>query len=134
MLLVGMLIGVSCDPLWRKNCTFQGSFLAQPGERSPSDIRANGEDRQIWTRDESSTDSRLLKNNDGVSEPEYRLPQTTLGAVLTPISLFVYQGISWFCQNRRLNMQGQYRANNVPARDLAGRDEFRPHAARLQPC
>ncbi|EMF16737.1 MFS general substrate transporter [Sphaerulina musiva SO2202] len=55
-ILVGMLMGVSCDPLWRKNY------------------------------------SRLVQNNDGVSEPEYRLPPTILGAILTPLALF---GFGW---------------------------------------
>ncbi|EME89508.1 uncharacterized protein MYCFIDRAFT_185788 [Pseudocercospora fijiensis CIRAD86] len=41
-LFIGMLAGVSCDPLWRKNYI------------------------------------RLVENNDGVSEPEFRLPPTIL--------------------------------------------------------
>ncbi|SMR51475.1 unnamed protein product [Zymoseptoria tritici ST99CH_1A5] len=47
-ILVGMLIGVSCDPLWRRNYI------------------------------------RLVDKNDGISEPEFRLPPTILGAVLVP--------------------------------------------------
>lgn len=41
-ILVGMLLGISCDPFWRKNY------------------------------------DRLVRNNDGVSEPEFRLPPTIL--------------------------------------------------------
>lgn len=41
-IFVGMLIGVSCDPLWRKNYV------------------------------------RLVRNNGGKSEPEFRLPPTIL--------------------------------------------------------
>ncbi|SMQ49541.1 unnamed protein product [Zymoseptoria tritici ST99CH_3D7] len=55
-ILVGMLIGVSCDPLWRRNYI------------------------------------RLVDKNDGISEPEFRLPPTILGAVLVPVSLF---GFGW---------------------------------------
>jgi len=55
-LLVGMLVGVGCDPLWRRNY------------------------------------QRLVRNNDGVSEPEFRLPPTICGAVVVPISLF---GFGW---------------------------------------
>lgn len=124
-ILVGMLIGVSCDPLWRKNCTFTAHALTQPGE--------NGEDPQIGIRAKSSTDSRLVKNNDGVSEPEYRLPPTILGALLTPISLFVRQDISWSWHDRLLVMQGQYCANNVPA-GIWVDVRVSPYAARLQPC
>ncbi|KXL41506.1 MAG: hypothetical protein FE78DRAFT_156310, partial [Acidomyces sp. 'richmondensis'] len=51
-IFVGMVMGVSCDPLWRRNYV------------------------------------RLVKNNGGVSEPEYRLPPTICGAILVPISLF----------------------------------------------
>ncbi|KXT04370.1 hypothetical protein AC578_3613 [Pseudocercospora eumusae] len=52
-IFVGMLAGVSCDPLWRKNYI------------------------------------RLVENNNGVSEPEFRLPPTILGALIVPVSLFV---------------------------------------------
>ncbi|KAF7185279.1 Efflux pump atB [Pseudocercospora fuligena] len=60
-IFVGMLAGVSCDPLWRKNYI------------------------------------RLVENNDGVSEPEFRLPPTILfiinrGALIVPVSLF---GFGW---------------------------------------
>ncbi|KAI7112116.1 hypothetical protein KC337_g18815, partial [Hortaea werneckii] len=55
-IFVGMVIGVNCDPLWRRNYT------------------------------------RLVSNNGGVSEPEYRLPPTILGAMIVPISLF---GFAW---------------------------------------
>ncbi|KXT11169.1 hypothetical protein AC579_6867 [Pseudocercospora musae] len=52
-IFVGMLAGVSCDPLWRKNYI------------------------------------RLVENNSGVSEPEFRLAPTILGALIVPVSLFV---------------------------------------------
>ncbi|KAI4747425.1 MFS general substrate transporter [Aureobasidium sp. EXF-12298] len=55
-IFVGMITGVSCDPIWRKNYT------------------------------------RLVNKNGGVSEPEFRLPPTILGAVLVPIGLF---GFGW---------------------------------------
>ncbi|KAK5123537.1 hypothetical protein LTR85_002575 [Meristemomyces frigidus] len=55
-IFVGMIIGVNCDPLWRRNY------------------------------------ARLVRNNGGVSEPEYRLPPTILGAAIVPISLF---GFAW---------------------------------------
>ncbi|KAI7241156.1 MFS general substrate transporter [Hortaea werneckii] len=55
-IFVGMVIGVNCDPLWRRNYT------------------------------------RLVSNNGGASEPEYRLPPTILGAMTVPISLF---GFAW---------------------------------------
>ncbi|EMC99669.1 hypothetical protein BAUCODRAFT_30045 [Baudoinia panamericana UAMH 10762] len=55
-IFVGMLIGVACDPLWRRNY------------------------------------ERLVRNNKGKSEPEYRLPPTILGAAIVPISLF---GFGW---------------------------------------
>ncbi|PPJ52936.1 hypothetical protein CBER1_11491 [Cercospora berteroae] len=55
-IFVGMIAGVSCDPLWRK--------------------------RYI----------RLVEQNGGVSEPEFRLPPTILGAVIVPLSLF---GFGW---------------------------------------
>ncbi|KAG9577133.1 MFS general substrate transporter, partial [Aureobasidium melanogenum] len=51
-IFVGMITGVSCDPIWRKNYI------------------------------------RLVNKNGGVSEPEFRLPPTILGAVLVPIGLF----------------------------------------------
>ncbi|THW30071.1 MFS general substrate transporter [Aureobasidium pullulans] len=51
-IFVGMVTGVSCDPIWRKNY------------------------------------NRLVTNNGGVSEPEFRLPPTILGAILVPIGLF----------------------------------------------
>ncbi|KAI7521642.1 hypothetical protein KC317_g22051, partial [Hortaea werneckii] len=37
-------------------------------------------------------DTRLVSNNGGASEPEYRLPPTILGAMIVPISLF---GFAW---------------------------------------
>ncbi|USW59394.1 Putative sugar transporter, major facilitator superfamily, MFS transporter superfamily [Septoria linicola] len=55
-IFVGMLLGVSCDPLWRR--------------------------RYI----------RLVEQNNGISEPEFRLPPTILGAIIVPISLF---GFGW---------------------------------------
>ncbi|CAD0027105.1 unnamed protein product [Aureobasidium pullulans] len=55
-IFVGMVTGVSCDPIWRKNY------------------------------------NRLVTNNGGVSEPEFRLPPTILGAILVPIGLF---GFGW---------------------------------------
>ncbi|KAK0896578.1 hypothetical protein LTR57_022504, partial [Friedmanniomyces endolithicus] len=55
-IFVGTVIGVSCDPLWKRNYV------------------------------------RLVRNNGGVSEPEFRLPPTILGAVLVPVSLF---GFGW---------------------------------------
>ncbi|KAF2211896.1 hypothetical protein CERZMDRAFT_112204 [Cercospora zeae-maydis SCOH1-5] len=55
-IFVGMIAGVSCDPLWRK--------------------------RYI----------RLVEQNGGVSEPEFRLPPTILGAIIVPLSLF---GFGW---------------------------------------
>ncbi|GAB7349452.1 hypothetical protein MBLNU459_g8555t3 [Dothideomycetes sp. NU459] len=55
-IFVGMIIGVSCDPFWRRNY------------------------------------ARLVKKNGGVSEPEFRLPPTILGAILVPIGLF---GFGW---------------------------------------
>ncbi|WPH00743.1 MFS general substrate transporter [Acrodontium crateriforme] len=55
-IMVGMIIGVSCDPLWRRN------------------------------RD------RLIRNNGGISEPEFRLPPTVLGACLIPVAMF---GFGW---------------------------------------
>ncbi|KAK6003316.1 hypothetical protein QM012_001161 [Aureobasidium pullulans] len=63
-IFVGMITGVSCDPIWRKNYT------------------------------------RLVTKNGGVSEPEFRLPPTILGAVLVPIGLFgfgwtTYSSVPW---------------------------------------
>ncbi|KAK0848829.1 hypothetical protein LTS02_013873, partial [Friedmanniomyces endolithicus] len=55
-IFVGTVIGVSYDPLWKRNYV------------------------------------RLVRNNGGVSEPEFRLPPTILGAVLVPVSLF---GFGW---------------------------------------
>ncbi|KAI4724107.1 MFS general substrate transporter [Aureobasidium sp. EXF-10728] len=55
-IFVGMVTGVSCDPIWKKNY------------------------------------SRLVTKNGGVSEPEFRLPPTILGAILVPIGLF---GFGW---------------------------------------
>ncbi|KAH9810758.1 efflux pump atB-like [Teratosphaeria destructans] len=55
-IFVGMLVGVSLDPIWRRNY------------------------------------DRLVRNNGGVSEPEFRLPPTILGAMLVPVSLF---GFGW---------------------------------------
>ncbi|KAL2028146.1 hypothetical protein VTO58DRAFT_110834 [Aureobasidium pullulans] len=63
-IFVGMVTGVSCDPIWRKNY------------------------------------NRLVTNNGGVSEPEFRLPPTILGAILVPIGLFgfgwtTYSSVHW---------------------------------------
>ncbi|TKA82819.1 hypothetical protein B0A55_01046 [Friedmanniomyces simplex] len=55
-IFVGTVLGVSCDPLWRRNY------------------------------------ARLVRNNGGISEPEFRLPPTILGAMLVPVSLF---GFGW---------------------------------------
>jgi hypothetical protein len=55
-LLVGMTLGVACDPLWRR----------------------------IYTK--------LVQKNNGVSEPEFRLPPTVVGVWLVPIGLF---GFAW---------------------------------------
>ncbi|KAK5133872.1 hypothetical protein LTR08_007203 [Meristemomyces frigidus] len=55
-IFVGMVLGISSDPLWRRNY------------------------------------ARLVRNNGGVSEPEFRLPPTILGAIIVPISLF---GFAW---------------------------------------
>ncbi|KAK3111392.1 hypothetical protein LTR53_013415, partial [Teratosphaeriaceae sp. CCFEE 6253] len=60
-IFVGMVIGVSCDPLWRTNYM------------------------------------RLVRNNGGVSEPEFRLPPTILGAAIVPVSLF---GFGWTTYRR----------------------------------
>ncbi|KAF2764237.1 MFS general substrate transporter [Teratosphaeria nubilosa] len=58
-ILVGMLLGVSLDPIWRRNY------------------------------------DRLVRNNGGVSEPEFRLPPTILGAMLVPVSLFGFGWVHW---------------------------------------
>ncbi|KAI4721507.1 MFS general substrate transporter [Aureobasidium sp. EXF-10727] len=63
-IFVGMVTGVSCDPIWKKNY------------------------------------SRLVTKNGGVSEPEFRLPPTILGAILVPIGLFgfgwtTYSSVHW---------------------------------------
>ncbi|KAF2223684.1 major facilitator superfamily domain-containing protein [Elsinoe ampelina] len=50
-IFVGMIIGVCCDPLWRRNY------------------------------------QRLVRKNNGVSEPEFRLPPTIVGAIVVPFSL-----------------------------------------------
>ncbi|KAI5215223.1 MFS general substrate transporter [Aureobasidium subglaciale] len=55
-IFVGMVTGVSCDPIWRRNY------------------------------------NRLVTKNGGVSEPEFRLPPTILGAILVPIGIF---GFGW---------------------------------------
>lgn len=47
-------------------------------------------------------DNRLVNKNEGISEPEYRLPPTILGALIVPISLF---GKSEF-HSRYLDMRG----------------------------
>ncbi|CZT15679.1 related to benomyl/methotrexate resistance protein [Ramularia collo-cygni] len=60
-ILVGMLLGVGCDPLWRRNY------------------------------------NRLVDKNDGISEPEFRLPPTIMGALVVPISLF---GFAWTTYSR----------------------------------
>lgn len=52
-IMIGLFIGVSCDPLWKRNY------------------------------------ARLVRNNGGQSEPEFRLPPTILGAIIVPIGLFV---------------------------------------------
>ncbi|CAD0087715.1 unnamed protein product [Aureobasidium vineae] len=63
-IFVGMVTGVSCDPIWKKNYR------------------------------------RLVTKNGGVSEPEFRLPPTILGAILVPIGLFgfgwtTYSSVHW---------------------------------------
>lgn len=73
-ILVGMLLGVSCDPLWRRNC----NYPRLTGEPFPSTDR--------------TSDNRLVDKNDGISEPEFRLPPTIMGAVIVPISLFGKSG------------------------------------------
>ena len=57
----GMVIGVNCDPLWQKNCEVPGFSLI---------LRK--------TKTNRPTDTRLVNNNGGVSEPEFRLPPTIL--------------------------------------------------------
>ena len=63
-LFVGMVAGISCDPLWRRNY------------------------------------QRLVRNNGGVSEPEFRLPPTIAGIVIVPLSLIgfaftTYSYVHW---------------------------------------
>lgn len=59
-IFVGMVIGVLCDMLWKRNCR----------HKCHSDTA-----RQKLT---VSPDRRLVRNNDGISEPEFRLPPTIL--------------------------------------------------------
>lgn len=59
-IFVGMLTGISTDPLWRK---LYGRLVRQ-GEREQQGSEEDG------------------------SEPEYRLPPTILGAWVVPVSLF----------------------------------------------
>ncbi|KAF2485402.1 major facilitator superfamily domain-containing protein, partial [Neohortaea acidophila] len=63
-IMVGMILAVLCDPLWRKSY------------------------------------EKLVANNGGVSEPEFRLPRTIVGAIIVPIGLFgfgwtTYRWIHW---------------------------------------
>ncbi|KAG9949814.1 MFS general substrate transporter, partial [Aureobasidium melanogenum] len=72
-IFVGMITGVSCDPIWRRNYV------------------------------------RLVNKNGGVSEPEFRLPPTILGAILVPIGLFgfgwtTYSSVHWIGKTIRSSM------------------------------
>ena len=62
-IFVGMVIGVACDPLWRRNCT----------QVSHVDTMTNETDIMV--------DARLVRNNGNVSEPEFRLPPTIVSVV-----------------------------------------------------
>lgn len=60
-ILVGMVLGVSCDPITRRNCekiVFTGQDETKKAKRPP--------------------DARLVRNNNDVSEPEFRLPPTIM--------------------------------------------------------
>ncbi|KAK3678613.1 hypothetical protein LTR78_001911 [Recurvomyces mirabilis] len=63
-IFVGMVIGVSCDPIWRRNCRTSPLLMGYNGGAAHADDKA--------------VDVRLVRNNNGVSEPEFRLPPTIL--------------------------------------------------------
>ncbi|KAK6439640.1 hypothetical protein LTR95_004153 [Oleoguttula sp. CCFEE 5521] len=65
--------------LWQQVLTFLGIFVGM--------VIGTACD-PLWRKNYM----RLVRNNGGVSEPEFRLPSTILGAVLVPISLF---GFGW---------------------------------------
>ena len=56
-ILVGMMIGVACDHFWLRNCELWSICLWKSGINLHTDLR-------------------LVRNNKGLSEPEFRLPPT----------------------------------------------------------
>jgi hypothetical protein len=65
-LFVGNVIGVSCDPFWRRNCT------CYPQRKSKTQTVELGLGRLT----QEHLDDRLVRNNGGISEPEFRLAPT----------------------------------------------------------
>jgi hypothetical protein len=65
-LFVGNVIGVSCDPFWRRNCT------CYPQRKSKTQTVGLGLGRLT----QEHLDDRLVRNNGGISEPEFRLAPT----------------------------------------------------------
>lgn len=63
--------------LWQTGLSFLGIFTGM--------IVAAATD-PIWRR----VNQRLLEQNDGIPEPEFRLPSAIAGAVLVPIGLFIF--------------------------------------------
>ncbi|KAI0850093.1 MFS general substrate transporter [Daldinia vernicosa] len=63
--------------LWQTGLSFLGIFVGM--------IIAAATD-PIWRR----INQRLLDQNDGIPEPEFRLPSAIAGAVLVPIGLFIF--------------------------------------------
>lgn len=55
-LFCGQILGVCCDFLWQKNCKIRSRLQTSIAK--------------------GFVDSRLVRNNNGVSEPEFRLPPT----------------------------------------------------------
>lgn len=73
--------------LWQTGLAFLGIFTGM--------IAASATD-PVWHR----VHNRLLANNEGVSEPEFRLPPAVAGAVMVPVGLFwfawsAYPWVHW---------------------------------------
>ncbi|KAI1381432.1 MFS general substrate transporter [Hypoxylon crocopeplum] len=64
--------------LWQTGMSFLGILIGM--------LACSASDQLIWRR----VNLRLLEQNGGVPEPEFRLPPAIAGAVLVPIGLFIF--------------------------------------------
>jgi hypothetical protein len=65
-LFVGNVIGVSCDPFWRRNCKCHPQ----------REIQKRTVELGLERLTQENLDDRLVRNNGGISEPEFRLAPT----------------------------------------------------------